>query len=542
MSLSKLRVISIVFMLFLLSVCVPVHAETFTPDENGHLIDTSGYIYAETYKGRTDIKSVSLPNATYIGDSAFEGCTNLMSVDAPKTTEIGASGFYNCKSLESVSADVLQQVGERSFSNCSGLVSIEFPSLIEVDDYAFQSCLNLEKIDAERISSVGLSAFQDCKKLYSFPFSNLCSVYDWAFMNTAFTEAYLPNVTHFYPGAFDGCEELLEVSLPNATTLNSISHGKIFDGCTSLHTLRMDSLRNVDAVFATSSLKHLAIPSATNLYSLAFQYCSSLETLVVGNDLIGNLQNKYIPNNSALTVYVPENQVQKYKDIISVGSSLETNVVGHDGVVLKNVLFFPSTGGIKNAVISNGNEAQFWFKDASVNLMVNEAGDVSVQGLNQSLNLSPPSYVYEIGASAFALSPVFYFTPVDPSPPRFSLLSDSTLVNSTSGCTGMMRNWHIRSFTQMNVSRIASAGNFHTSPSPQYELSITPMLFVCSMPKFLNVLLRGTTCASYPSGNCMDTPREISLYSPACMSTSSAARKSIQSPTEILSISIKFFL
>ena len=64
---------------------------------------------------------------------------------------------------------------------------------------------------------------------------------------------------------------------------------------------------------------------------------------------------------------------------------------------------------------------------------------------------------------------------------------------------------------------------------PEYELSITPIEFVCRIPKFLKVELRGTMCASYPSGSFIETPREIILKSPAFISTVSAERRSIQS-------------
>ena len=59
---------------------------------------------------------------------------------------------------------------------------------------------------------------------------------------------------------------------------------------------------------------------------------------------------------------------------------------------------------------------------------------------------------------------------------------------------------------------------------------MTPMLFACRIPHLRKVELRGTMCASYPSGSCIDTPSEIMRNSPACIVTVSAAHRSIQSP------------
>lgn len=41
----------------------PVTVALATPDASGYLVDTSTYIYAESYKGRTDIRTVRLQGA-----------------------------------------------------------------------------------------------------------------------------------------------------------------------------------------------------------------------------------------------------------------------------------------------------------------------------------------------------------------------------------------------------------------------------------------------------------------------------------------------
>ena len=68
--------------------------------------------------------------------------------------------------------------------------------------------------------------------------------------------------------------------------------------------------------------------------------------------------------------------------------------------------------------------------------------------------------IQKAGRSLFTLchsthSSPSYFVPVEPKPPRLSSLSLSTVMNSSSGCRSMMRNWQMRSFFFICVSRRA---------------------------------------------------------------------------------------
>lgn len=50
----------------------------------------------------TSLTSVSLPQATEIGDAAFLNCTSLTSVSLPQATHIGSYAFSGCTSLSSL--------------------------------------------------------------------------------------------------------------------------------------------------------------------------------------------------------------------------------------------------------------------------------------------------------------------------------------------------------------------------------------------------------------------------------------------------------
>ena len=69
--------------------------------------------------------SVSLPNATYIGDTALGYCGNLTSVTLPSVVEIGYMAFAYCNSLTSVTlGSDFTTVDSMSFYNCSSLTDV----------------------------------------------------------------------------------------------------------------------------------------------------------------------------------------------------------------------------------------------------------------------------------------------------------------------------------------------------------------------------------------------------------------------------------
>ena len=59
-----------------------------------------------------------------------------------------------------------------------------------------------------------------------------------------------------------------------------------------------------------------------------------------------------------------------------------------------------------------------------------------------------------------------HFLPVVPKPPRSAPSRCSTSSKTICGWFFMMRNWQMRSPTSTTVSRVASMGTIHTSPSP----------------------------------------------------------------------------
>lgn len=72
------------------------------------------------------LKSVNLPNATYIDNSAFKLCTSLTSVVFPKVNRIDPSAFAGCTSLQTADFQCASGAGvyASAFNGCSKLTAL----------------------------------------------------------------------------------------------------------------------------------------------------------------------------------------------------------------------------------------------------------------------------------------------------------------------------------------------------------------------------------------------------------------------------------
>ena len=95
------------------------------------------------------LKSVNMPNVTYIDASAFDSCGNLVITKFPSgLTRINASAFAYCNKFSDIEfpASVATIAGQ-AFQSCSGLRTITFkgkPTSLNAN--AFRSCANVTDI------------------------------------------------------------------------------------------------------------------------------------------------------------------------------------------------------------------------------------------------------------------------------------------------------------------------------------------------------------------------------------------------------------
>ena len=112
--------------------------------------DEREYVYA--------LGSVTLTDATYIGDDAFTYTSYLSSVSAPVATKIGANAFEDA-GLTEISLPLVKEVGEFAFDSCDNLTKVFLPQATVISFYAFQSCYSLTEVTLGSLESVDHSHY-----------------------------------------------------------------------------------------------------------------------------------------------------------------------------------------------------------------------------------------------------------------------------------------------------------------------------------------------------------------------------------------------
>ena len=202
-----------------------------------------------------DITTVNISNGvTSIGDYAFSFCTGLTSIEIPASVKtIGNYAFQGCWGLTSIEIPAsVTSIGYAAFITCIYLTSINIPaSVTTIGDWAFANCTGLTSINIPAsVTSIGYSTFLNCISLESISVAAGNTIYDSRINCNALIETasntlmlgckntVIPNtVTSIGDNAFDGCEELKEITIPASVT--SIGN-YAFQECTSLTTVFME--------------------------------------------------------------------------------------------------------------------------------------------------------------------------------------------------------------------------------------------------------------------------------------------------------------
>ncbi len=194
-----------------------------------------------------------------IGDHMFSGCTSLTDIVIPDTvTAIGNSAFRNCTGLRNITfSDDIKTIGEYAFYSCTEIDEIQIPDKVtDIGDYAFANLTKLEIVTVpDNVNTIGKGAFQGCNSIveftlpfvgqsdeatgegavfgYIFGFSNEylnenCaqqfyspSEYHCYFVPDSIKKVTITNDTGLHYGAFDDCEKIKEIKLPD--TLKNIA-------------------------------------------------------------------------------------------------------------------------------------------------------------------------------------------------------------------------------------------------------------------------------------------------------------------------------
>ena len=235
----------------------------------------------------TGLANITIPTGVKdIGAGAFWRCESLQSVTLPQTVKIIQSGaFSGCEKLTSINIpEGVKDIQWGVFTNCTSLQSIIIPASVEYIGPAFDGCTSLTNIT---VSPGNPSYSTDAgggpylyREIYSgsntkelaaypsatgnvttLPLSVTTIIGSNAFYDQSITGINLTGITEIHYGAFAGCSDLTNITLPN--TLERLD-GDVFNCCTSLVSINIPD-------------------SITEIYRNPFTNCTSLTGITLDN-------------------------------------------------------------------------------------------------------------------------------------------------------------------------------------------------------------------------------------------------------------------
>ena len=290
-----------------------------------------------TYNGRP---------VTSIGDSAFYGCSRLTSITIPDSvTRIGEHAFGYCSRLTSITIpDSVTNIWNFAFDDCSSLTSIEIPdSVIDIGDYAFGDCYSLTNITLpDSVTSIGWNAFANTA--YYNDESNWENDVLYLGNHLIGSRTTLSGGYTIKQGtkviadeAFRGCSGLTSITIPDSVTnigyqafcyCRRLASIMIGDGVISIGNgafLGCDNFTNITVsennvryasqdgiLYNKEKTKFELIPQAiqgeifipgsvTSIEGSAFEGCSGLTSVIIGNGMSSSIGSSAFEGCSGLT-------------------------------------------------------------------------------------------------------------------------------------------------------------------------------------------------------------------------------------------------
>lgn len=216
-----------------------------------------------------------------IGDCTDENIVVPVSYNGLIVREIGYKAFYGCHSMKSITLhDGIKSIGYSSFESCDNLINVTLGNRVtSIGEYAFRGCTGLTCVTiGNSVTTIGDSAFHGC---------------------TGLTSITIPNsVTSIGYAMFRDCASLTSVTIPDSVT--SIGY-EAFMNCpiekATIPTIAIRSIRN-------SNLKTVIITSGESIDSYAFNCCTSLTSVIIGNSVTSIGEQAFNECTSLITVTI----------------------------------------------------------------------------------------------------------------------------------------------------------------------------------------------------------------------------------------------
>lgn len=129
----------------------------------------------ENWRAGAALRSVTLTDATTIGESAFAGSA-MTSFSAPNVIAIEDYAFTSCMNLTDVYLPSVQNLGGNVFFECYTLKTISLPECIDLGNGVFNSCEALETVYAPKATNLGAIEFMMCTSLMKVTLGSVVSV------------------------------------------------------------------------------------------------------------------------------------------------------------------------------------------------------------------------------------------------------------------------------------------------------------------------------------------------------------------------------
>ena len=397
-------------------------------------------IIGSAFAGCTNLTSVTIPvSVKTIGNNAFADCTNLATVTIPvNVTSIGKDAFAGCTNLATVTVYALScTLGTDAFKDCNKLSHIyvfsgretyykdednwcDFENIIEPLPYPHGYCGATGKETDVRYVLTGTAPNYTITIFGDGNMEDYYYKYDETI--TRPWNNYIDDILSVI--VEDGMGYIGEEAFINCPNLKSVTIGEVneigqsaFENCQNLETVTFvnSGLRIIgsSAFSDCRKLTVITIPKTVEeIGTSAFTHCSNLTSVIFEDDSeLEEIEDDVFEYCSSLqTITLPDDLDEIGDEAFKNCSSLQTITIPQNIKEIPDACFEDCTN-LRTVIFADGSQLEkivgWGFEDCenlkSINLPVGlkEIGNASFTGCSSLTSITIPNNVEKIGPKAF---------------------------------------------------------------------------------------------------------------------------------------------